>query len=123
MSIDAGARSWLRRRGAEAIDHPGGTLYGHLCRVQERLAALGSDVATQLAGLTHAVYGTDGFDLALLDRSPPRRSPATRSGSWTGNTRSRARAGVRLTRIADYGQRKGPGHPAGPLSINSHTTV
>lgn len=67
MSIDAGARRWLRQRGAEAISHPGGTLYAHLCRVQERLAALGSDGAAQLAGLTHAVYGTDGFDLCLLD--------------------------------------------------------
>jgi hypothetical protein len=67
MSVDAGTRAWLRRCGAEAIEHPGGTLYAHLCRVQERLAALGSDVDTQRAGLAHAVYGTDGFDLALLD--------------------------------------------------------
>jgi hypothetical protein len=67
MGIDADMRAWLRRHGAETIEHPGGTLYAHLCRVQERLAALGSDVDTQHAGLAHAVYGTDGFDLALLD--------------------------------------------------------
>ncbi|MER5458432.1 DUF6817 domain-containing protein [Micromonospora sp. NPDC002389] len=67
MRTDDGVRDWLREHGAERIDHPGGTLYAHLCRVGERLAALGcgSDVAT--AGLTHAVYGTDGFDLTLLD--------------------------------------------------------
>ncbi len=60
-------RAWLRERGTERIDHPGGTLYAHLCRVQERLAALGGDTDVQLAGLTHAVYGTDGFDVVLLD--------------------------------------------------------
>ncbi|GAB3334406.1 hypothetical protein RMN56_28150 [Micromonospora halotolerans] len=40
-----------------------------LCRVSERLAALGCGSDVQAAGLTHAVYGTDGFDLALLDRA------------------------------------------------------
>ncbi|MET8838127.1 DUF6817 domain-containing protein [Micromonospora sp. NPDC004540] len=47
MSVDADTRTWLRGCGAEAIEHPGGTLYAHLCRVQERLAALWSDVDTQ----------------------------------------------------------------------------
>ncbi|MGC4782528.1 DUF6817 domain-containing protein [Micromonospora zamorensis] len=69
MSTDEGARAWLRRHGAEQIAHPGGNLYAHLCRVSERLAVLGCRSDVQVAGLTHAVYGTDGFDLALLDRA------------------------------------------------------
>jgi hypothetical protein len=56
----------LRARGAEAIEHPGGTLYAHLERVQDRLAALGASPRVQLAGGAHAVYGTDGFDVSLL---------------------------------------------------------
>jgi hypothetical protein len=69
MSTDKGVRVWLRRHGAEQIAHPGGNLYAHLCRVSERLAVLGCSSEVQAAGLTHAVYGTDGFDLALLDRA------------------------------------------------------
>ncbi|MGC4746130.1 DUF6817 domain-containing protein [Micromonospora sp. DT201] len=69
MSTDEGVRVWLRDHGAERIAHPGGNLYGHLCRVSERLAVLGCGSEVQAAGLTHAVYGTDGFDLALLDRA------------------------------------------------------
>ncbi|MET8832472.1 DUF6817 domain-containing protein [Micromonospora sp. NPDC004540] len=68
MGTDKGVRVWLRRHGAEQIAHPGGNLYAHLCRVSERLAVLGCSGEVQAAGLTHAVYGTDGFDLALLDR-------------------------------------------------------
>ncbi|PGH45865.1 hypothetical protein COO58_16580 [Micromonospora sp. WMMA1996] len=69
MSTDRDVRDWLRRRGADRIAHPGGTLYAHLCRVGERLAVLGCGSEVQAAGLTHAAYGTDGFDLALLDRA------------------------------------------------------
>jgi hypothetical protein len=69
MSTDEGVRVWLRRQGAEQIAHPGGNLYAHLCRVSERLAVLGCGSEVQAAGLTHAVYGTDGFDLTLLDRA------------------------------------------------------
>ncbi|MBM2622405.1 hypothetical protein JIG36_43575 [Actinoplanes sp. LDG1-06] len=60
-------RAWLRDRGAESIPHAGGSLYEHLGRVHERLRghALGED--EQLAGLTHAAYGTDGFPVVLLD--------------------------------------------------------
>jgi hypothetical protein len=67
MSTDVDVRAWLRDLGAESIEHPGGTLYAHLCRVQQRLAELGQDPGVQSAGLAHAVYGTDGFDVALLD--------------------------------------------------------
>jgi hypothetical protein len=60
-------RAWLRQRGADTIDHLGGTLYAHLLRVYDRLGRLGSGTDVRLAGLAHAVYGTDGFDLVLLD--------------------------------------------------------
>lgn len=56
----------LRQRGAERIEHPGGTLYDHLERVQQRLARVGCPQHVQLAGRAHAVYGTDGFDVRLL---------------------------------------------------------
>jgi hypothetical protein len=67
MTVDGAVRTWLRQRGAETIPHPGGTLYAHLCRVHDRLADLECGVETQLAGLAHAVYGTDGFEVVLLD--------------------------------------------------------
>ncbi|MEV4705119.1 DUF6817 domain-containing protein [Actinoplanes sp. NPDC049316] len=66
-------RAWLRERGAETIDHPGGTLYAHLGRVHDRLGALGHGRDVCLAGLAHAAYGTDGFDLTLCD--PADRGP------------------------------------------------
>ncbi|MGC4790359.1 DUF6817 domain-containing protein [Micromonospora sp. DT178] len=69
MGADSELRRWLRQRGAETIQHPGGTLYAHLCRLHDRLAELGCGVDAQLAGLAHAVYGTDGFYVTLLDRT------------------------------------------------------
>ena len=66
MSFDGAAREFLREHGAESIEHPGGTLYAHLCRVEQRLAASGAAPHVQSAGLTHAAYSTDGFDLALI---------------------------------------------------------
>jgi hypothetical protein len=56
----------LHDRGAAAIEHPGGTLLSHLIRVHDRLGELGLAEHVQLAGLAHAVYGTDGFDTSLL---------------------------------------------------------
>ncbi|MFC7534095.1 DUF6817 domain-containing protein [Actinoplanes sp. GCM10030250] len=64
--MSADVREWLRRCGADTVRHPGGTLYAHLCRVEERLAKLGHGDDVQAAGLTHAAYSTDGFDLALI---------------------------------------------------------
>jgi hypothetical protein len=61
------ARAWLVERGAESIEHAGGSLYAHLGRVHDRLARLGSGEDLCLAGLTHAAYGTDGFPVSLLD--------------------------------------------------------
>ncbi|MBL1078970.1 hypothetical protein JK358_31655 [Nocardia sp. 2] len=57
---------FLRERGAEGIPHPGGTLLAHLIRVGDTLAGWGAPVDVQLAGLSHATYGTDGFARALL---------------------------------------------------------
>ncbi|AYF78494.1 hypothetical protein D7D52_36965 [Nocardia yunnanensis] len=60
---------FLRDRGADTIDHPGGTLLAHLRRVADTLAAWGHTPDLRLAGLAHAVYGTDGFDQSLVDLS------------------------------------------------------
>ena len=67
MSTEETVKAWLRQHGAETIEHPGGTLYAHLGRVHDRLGALGHGPQVRLAGLAHAAYGTDGFDLTLLD--------------------------------------------------------
>jgi len=67
IGADSDVQRWLRQGGAGSIQHPGGTLYAHLCRVHDRLAELECGVDTPLAGLVHAVYGTDGFDVTLLD--------------------------------------------------------
>jgi len=43
VNTEQTVQAWLRERGAERIDHPGGTLYAHLVRVHDRLGALGHD--------------------------------------------------------------------------------
>jgi hypothetical protein len=88
----------LRSRGAETVGHPGGTLGAHLERVQHRLARLGARPALQLAARAHGVYGTDGFDVRLLqlderpllagvigteaERLAYRYGACDRSGTW-----------------------------------------
>src|ERR687886_2611498 len=67
MDAEQAARAWLRERGADRVPHAGGSLYDHLGRVHDRLAALGLGADVRLAGLTHAAYGTDGFPACLLD--------------------------------------------------------
>ena len=62
----ARADRFLLDHEADLIDHPGGTLYEHLNRVADQLAAWGASDNTVLAGLCHATYGTDGFATALL---------------------------------------------------------
>jgi len=66
MSVDA-ARALLLDTGADRIDHPGGTLLAHLERTAATLDAWGARPALVVAGLCHAVYGTDGFPLPLVD--------------------------------------------------------
>lgn len=60
------AKKLLLDRGAASTDHPGGTLFEHVCRVSDLLAAWGAREELQAAGLCHACYGTDGFAVALL---------------------------------------------------------
>lgn len=67
VDAERAARQWLRERGADAIEHVGGTLSAHLGRVHDRMAAHGLARDACLAGLTHAAYGTDGFEVALVD--------------------------------------------------------
>ncbi|MEU6585306.1 DUF6817 domain-containing protein [Nocardia sp. NPDC046763] len=76
---------FLRDRGTETIDHPGGTLLAHLGRVADTLAAWGHDGDLQLAGLAHAVYGTDGFGVSLVelsDRATVVELVGTRAEGW-----------------------------------------
>ncbi|MGW3209217.1 DUF6817 domain-containing protein [Streptomyces sp. NPDC001135] len=65
--MTAEALTILQAAGAEAIEHPGGTLLAHLRRVSALLASWGARPALVSAGLCHAFYGTDGFPVALLD--------------------------------------------------------
>ncbi|MEU3737673.1 DUF6817 domain-containing protein [Streptomyces sp. NPDC032198] len=69
------ARQLLHDLGAETLDHPGGTLLAHLDRVRRQLAHWNARPTLRLAGLCHALYGTDGFATALLPLD--RRTEAT----------------------------------------------
>ncbi|MGW7087313.1 DUF6817 domain-containing protein [Streptomyces sp. NPDC054871] len=69
------ARQLLLDLGAETLDHPGGTLLAHLERVRQQLTHWKARPTLQLAGLCHALYGTDGFAPALLPLD--RRAQAT----------------------------------------------
>jgi hypothetical protein len=53
-------------RGADRMAHPGGTLFEHLRRVAALLRSWGADPAVEVAGLSHACYGTDGYDRPLV---------------------------------------------------------
>ncbi|MET9435991.1 DUF6817 domain-containing protein [Streptomyces sp. NPDC006551] len=66
MGRDTAARNLLIARGADRLEHPGGTLLTHLERVEARLAGWGARDELRLAGLCHAFYGTDGFPEGLL---------------------------------------------------------
>jgi hypothetical protein len=56
----------LVERGADGIEHPGGTLLAHLRRVASLLEQWGAGDTVQRTGLCHACYGTDGFPAVLL---------------------------------------------------------
>ena len=66
---ESGAESLLVARGADRIDHPGGTLLEHVRRVSAMLADWGASERLRAAGFCHACYGTAGFDAVLLDLS------------------------------------------------------
>jgi hypothetical protein len=63
----AQALALLEAGGAATIAHPGGTLLSHLVRTADLLARWGASQDLVIAGLCHAAYGTDGFDVGLLD--------------------------------------------------------
>ncbi len=67
MSAFEDLGSLLMVRGADELDHAGGSLYVHLHRVAKRLTTLGASDTLVLAGLGHAAYGTDGFPTHLFD--------------------------------------------------------
>ncbi|TDD51082.1 hypothetical protein E1263_30460 [Kribbella antibiotica] len=67
MSTFQDLSSLLLVRGADEIEHAGGSLYVHLHRVAKRLTSLGASETLVLAGLAHAAYGTDGFPTHLFD--------------------------------------------------------
>jgi hypothetical protein len=67
MSTFEDLSSLLLVRGADELDHAGGTLYVHLHRVAKRLGALGAPQTLVIAGLAHAAYGTDGYPTHLFD--------------------------------------------------------
>jgi hypothetical protein len=60
------ATRFFLERHCDQIAHPSGTLDDHLHRVSAILRDWGYSLPVQLAGLTHATYGTDGFGVALL---------------------------------------------------------
>jgi hypothetical protein len=72
MSTFEDLGSLLMVRGADEIDHAGGSLYVHLHRVAKRLRSLGASETLVLAGLAHAAYGTDGFPTHLFDHETER---------------------------------------------------
>jgi hypothetical protein len=67
MSAFQDMGSLLLVRGADELEHAGGSLYVHLHRVAKRLTTLGASDTVVLAGLAHAAYGTDGFPTHLFD--------------------------------------------------------
>ena len=57
----------LEERGADSVEHLNGSLLDHLKRTERLLLDWGASEELALAGLCHAVYGTDGFATALLN--------------------------------------------------------
>jgi len=72
MSTFEDLGSLLLVRGADELDHAGGTLYVHLHRVAKRLTTLGASDTLVTVGLAHAAYGTDGFPTHLFDHRTER---------------------------------------------------
>ena len=61
--------AFLKTRSAEQIAHVNGTLLAHLEGTCALLLGWGNPIDLCLAGLCHAIYGTDGFPVQLLDIS------------------------------------------------------
>jgi hypothetical protein len=67
------AVAFLKSHGADQTPHVNSNLLAHLEGTCELLRQWGNPAPLCLAGLCHAVYGTDGFAVAFLD--PSERSP------------------------------------------------
>lgn len=65
----AAAVSFMQSRNADSTEHSGGDLLGHLEATAELLQSWGNTADVCLAGLCHAVYGTEGFQRSMLDSS------------------------------------------------------
>lgn len=65
----AAAVSFLKSIGTQNVDHSNDGLLAHLQATSDLLRRWGNSDDICLAGLCHAVYGTDGFETALLDIS------------------------------------------------------
>ncbi len=63
----AAAVSFLESIGARDVDHSDDGLLAHLDATFDVLQRWGNSTDVCLAGLCHAVYGTDGFAVGLLD--------------------------------------------------------
>jgi len=62
----------LKALGAQAFAHLNGSLVEHLCRTEALLAEWGAPDVVRTAGLFHAIYGTDGYEPALMDAAARR---------------------------------------------------
>jgi hypothetical protein len=60
------ASAMLLDFGAQGVEHPGGDLLDHLRRTERILESWRVTDEVRLAGLCHAVYGTDGFPHPLV---------------------------------------------------------
>ena len=65
----AAAVSFMKSKNADSTDHSGGDLLGHLEATAELLRSWGNTDDVCLAGLCHAVYGTEGFQRSMVDLS------------------------------------------------------
>jgi hypothetical protein len=68
-SQHAAAVSFLGSIGTQKVDHSSAGLFAHLEATSDLLRRWGNSDDICLAGLCHAVYGTDGFETALLEIS------------------------------------------------------
>jgi len=67
FSQQAATVSFLKSIGTQNVDHSDDGLLSHLEATSDLLRRWGNSDDICLAGLCHAVYGTDGFETALLD--------------------------------------------------------
>ena len=67
ISQQAKAVSFLKAMGTQDVEHSDDGLLAHLEATSDLLHRWGNSTDICVAGLCHAVYGTDGFSVPLLD--------------------------------------------------------